>query len=208
MRKFLLLILCSMLSLSLEASVTADMKRQRINEINRFHIGIGTDCLLGNNTSIGGELQFRIGHNHQPLNFVLIAKHSWHNRIKLTDSPYLISNQLSTGMGLRENLIRKQAFVFYVMESLLFEFPYKVSYCNQGSKILDNKLMRNYLGAYARLGIVRKQMDLSVFIRASLWPEYDQKYIYESYIYDYYRCRPMIDSRISFGLSLIYHIDL
>lgn len=208
MIKLCTVILGCIFTIAVSASEMQDMKRLRINQINRYHLGVSGDILLGRNTAITGGMQFRVGHNGQFANLVVVADHSWNNRFNPSFGVDIKSNAFSVGIGLRENLIRKNSLTFYVMESASYNYPYNISYIRDGEDIVDNQLMRPYLSASGRIGIIWKQIDLNLHLKASLQPEYAQKYIYENRAYDYYALRDMIDSRITVGISVVYHIDL
>lgn len=206
--KLCTVILGCLLTLAISASEIPDLRRHRVNQINRYHLGAGVDLLLGKNTAIGSGIQFRIGHNGQLANVVLMADHSWNNRFTPSDIVSIEANSWSVGVGVRENLIHMRSITFYLMESVAYIFPYNATYVGYGETIADNQLMKPYLSAFGRIGIVWKQFDVNLHLKASLQPEYAQMYIYESHIYDYYGLRDMIDSRISVGISVVYHIDL
>ena len=208
MIKLCAVILGCLFTLVMSASEMQDLKKQRINQINRYHIGISGDVLLGRNTAIAGGIQFRVGHNGQFANLVVMADHAWYNRVNSSHRVNIESNAFSAGVGLRENLIHRHSLTFYLMESAAYSFPYNISYVSDGETIADDKLMNPYLSASGRVGIIWKQFDVSLHLKASIQPEYAQKYIYESHVYDYHGLRDMIDSRISVGISLVYHIDL
>lgn len=208
MRKFLtVLMTCFVFSLSLSAG-NDKLKRERMNMINLFHMGVGADWLMGYNDAVGTGVQLRLGHNARMLNYVITADHYWDNKSFHHKVPYISSNHISLGVNIRENLVRKGNVVFYTMEGVNYNIPYNVLYNSVQDYISDDRLMRPSVSTSARVGVVFGQFDLNLHIKASLWPDYSQKYIYESYIYDYSGCRSMINSRWQFGLSFIYHIDL
>lgn len=203
----ILFILISFTKVSLYAKIDR-LKEQRVHMINLCHIGAGVDFDMKDKGSWGPVFTFRFGHDHELFNYALNLSYSSNYKFNNGPNPMIYSNWFSFGVSLRENLWNYHGLTLSLSEGILYNMPFSAEYEIGGDLYRDLSLVKNHLSASVKLSVVIRRMEFGLFYSGSISPMHDQKYIYESYTYDYNACRDQINSRSTIGLSIMYHIDL
>lgn len=170
---------------------------RRLDKIEFYHFGVGMDAAMNRNYQICPKLFIGIGSNRNLFNADAGLKLS-------------LSNVFGTRNG---ECIRHYSMPIFIAGSInAVRWKQKSLYmgaemdCNValGSDRTPS-IAKNHFSCQGKLGFRNKEWDFYVYYEYDLSPAIDQKYVYESPAYDYFKVHDSIFERWRIGISASYN---
>lgn len=184
--------------------------QHRLTRIDLYHVSIGIEGATNVNAMYGVRTSVGIGSRRHLMNADLglglrgwnYLFHSKDNYLRMFQMPFFISTNI--------NPIRWANGCVYLGGEASMQFALH----NSTATLLPNhaghdiSAINNYASVRGKVGVMLGQMKIAVFYERDLDPLCNQKYMYESGLYDFESMRSSLYEHSRLGLSLTYQFNL
>lgn len=200
----------SLICSSIQAQTGIDRAKSldmRLNKIQYYHVGVGMDIAGNQNYMIVPKVFVGIGSNRTLYNFDFGLKLKCSNIIRFTDSEYISNYNMPFFLAGSLNVIRWKKNCLYVGAEGAYNIALSSSHSINNKRIdtETHNISRSYFSLQGRIGFRYRNIDFSVYYENDLSPSLEQKYVYESTEYDYFKLHDSIFERCRIGLSVTYN---
>ena len=212
--KFLSILVLIILSLqSLHAQTTVDVeniKTRRFKRIGLQHCGVGVESSANKNLHATLKSFYSIGSHKNLINTYVGCKYTFSTPFFINNADAIYGQHIGAFADLHFNIIRGQNWCTYIASEMVYNFAIISSYENRttGRVIKDSNIAKDYSRLNGKIGVRFKHWDVSIQYGYNLSPAINQKYVFESWEFDYDSVLGLLYERHFVGLSLSYHIQL
>lgn len=196
---FIIMLFCCF---HLTSSAQSKLEREkildrRLDKIEYYHVGIGTDAAINRNYQLCPKVFIGIGSNRNLFNADAGLKLSLSNVFETGDGEYIRHSSIPVYIAGSINAVRWKQKSLYAGAELSCHIALG---SNKAASIANN-----HFACQGKFGFRNTDWDFSVYYEYDLSPAIDQKYIYESPAYDYFKVYNSIFERWRIGVSASYY---
>lgn len=212
MRRFSYYIIILLVFLPITSAAQAKVTRnkildRRLKGIEYFHVGIGIDAAMNKNYKLSPKVFMGLGSNRNVFNVDLGLKLSLSNIFGKRDDEYIRYYSFPIFVAVSINAFRRRQKSLYLGAEIAYNIALGSSHIvnNQMSEIDAISISNNHFTYQVKLGYRIIDLDFSVYYENDLSPAINQKYVYESPAYNYFKIYESILERWRIGLSATYN---
>lgn len=186
-----------------------DVLRHRLNQINKYHIGLELECAINTNIVCGFKTFIGYGNYRHLLNADIgVGIRFWNYPINVIDRYKMF--QIPVSASLDVNPIRWSKGCLFLGGETSINFGVWNSASNNIGNVEynDRKALKNYVSIKGKIGIIQRKIKIAFFYEQDLSSFCNQKYIYESGLYDFDRLHNSIYEHNRIGMTLSYSFNL
>lgn len=180
---------------------------RRLDKIEYYHVGVGMDAAMNRNYQLCPKVFMGIGSNRNLFNIDAGLKLSLSNVFGTRDEEYISYYFLPIFVAGSMNAVRWKQNSLYVGAEIAYNIA--LGSKHQATKQLSNvdatSVAKNHFACQGKLGFRNKDWDFSMYYEYDLSPAIDQKYVYESPAYYYFKVYNSIFERWRIGVSASYN---
>lgn len=196
-------------ALNAQESNQYDVLKHRLNQINKYHIGVGLECAANTNIVYGIKTFIGYGNYRHFFNADIgVGFRSWNYPINDKDRYEML--QIPVSVSLNFNPIRWSTGCLFVGGETSIQFGIWNYAINKIENVEynDREALKNYVSIRGKMGLTLRNVNVAFFYEQDLSSFCNQKYIYESGAYDFDRLHNSIYEHNRIGLSLSYYFNL
>ena len=184
------------------------IRNKRLRTIHVHNLSVGIDAGGCDNYFIAPKVYYRLGSQRNLFNADAGFRYLFYNPVMVSDSDYVSSQYVAPFIAANINFARWDSGAAYLGAEFTYNISTTASYHSISSSLYqrDNNIGKHYTNLLGRVGVRIERWDISLFASYGLAPNFNQKYIFESTLFNYDSVRSQLYSRYNFGLSLSYII--
>lgn len=205
---YIIILLCCM---SITSAAQSKLERdeildRRLDKIEYYHVGVGMDAAMNKNYQLCPKVFMGIGSNRNLFNADAGLKLSLSNLFGKSSDEYISYYFLPIFVAGSMNAVRWRQKSLYIGAEIVYNIALgsNPASTNQQSDADAASVTKNHFACQGKLGLRNKDWDFSVYYEYDLSPAIDQKYVYESPAYDYFKVYDSIFERWRIGVSATY----
>ena len=186
-----------------------DVLRHRLNQVNKYHIGLGIECATNTNIVYGFKTFIGYGNYRHLLNADIgVGIRSWNYPINEIDKYKMLQIPVSASFSTNPIRWSKGCLFLGGETSIHFGVWNSATYNIENVEYDGSKALKNYVSIKGKIGLIQRKINVAFFYEQDLSSFCNQKYIYESGMYDFDRLHNSIYEHNRIGLSLSYSFNL
>lgn len=208
--KQILIITCMLLSLqgwSQELSDRQQLIDKRLVKINRYHAGVALTAEANHNLYFGPQAFWGFGSTRSRLCVDVGVKYLFGTTFNTNHNCHVSLQQMAVYAAADVNAVRWSSGSAYIGGSADYRFSTSCKYYDDENSLAlhDSHIAQSHMSLQGRIGVKwgeRWKTELSYTY--DLAPTFDQKYVFESPLFNYVALRDYLYERSRFGVTLYY----
>lgn len=180
---------------------------KRLNKIEYYHFGVGLDAAMNRNYQLSPKVLVGIGSNRNLFNADMGLKLTFSNVFGKSGPEYIRLYAMPIFVEGSINVARWKQKSIYIGTEIEYSVALGSSHTinHQQTEIDATSIAKSHFACQGKMGFRNKAWDFSVYYEYDLSPSMDQKYVYESPAYNYWRVYDSIFERWRIGISTTYN---
>lgn len=181
--------------------------KKRLDKIDYYHVGVGLDIAANCNYQLAPKMYVGIGSERNLFNINLGLKAAIVNPARASRTEYIRYYALPLFAEASANVFRWKGGSAYIGGGVSYVAALGADH-HVGNGLTTHEsyaIVNDRFSWHGSLGLRIRSWDVSGYYEYDLSPAFDQKYVYESFDYDYYELYNSIFERWRVGVSLVYN---